>query len=402
MSTPKPTAPPSTAPSLADAPGATLVDEVLEAPASPARVTLGGFLMGLANLVPGVSGGTMILAVGLYPRFIQTVAEFTSLRWTKRTIGFLVFLFTGLVLAVVGLAGPAVYMVSHHRWAMYSLFVGMTLGGAPELVRKAFPRGGSAGAKGLEVPASAAPAGVELNKGKGQSIGASIALVLGFASMAYIAWSLAGMRVPHAWPVFLGMGAIAAASMILPGISGSYMLLIFGVYDVVIGALSSTALREEPKESLLIIGPVVLGAVLGMAVLSNVLKAVLARHTRVAHGALLGLLLGSILGLWPFQEARYPELLDRDVRKSLEAQVTETAEWRTPFAAVGLALSEPDATEMDLAVERGAVRGELKTLGGLTQRYGPTTLRVLEALGLFVLGFLLVLRLGKRPKPAKG
>ena len=389
MSTPKRSAPTTDAPSPAQASGSTLVDEVLEAPASPARVTLGGFLMGLANLVPGVSGGTMILAVGLYPRFIQTVAEFTSLRWTKRTIGFLVFLFTGLVLAVVGLAGPAVYMVSHHRWAMYSLFVGMTLGGAPELVRKAFPK---APPTSSELPATSPSSGV----------GPTIALVLGFAAMAYIAWSLAGMRVPHAWPVFLGMGAIAAASMILPGISGSYMLLIFGVYDVVIGALSSTALREEPMESLLIIGPVVLGAVLGMAVLSNVLKAVLARHSRVAHGALLGLLLGSILGLWPFQEARYPELLDRDVRKGLEAQVTETAEWRSPFEEVGLVLSDADATEMDSAVERGAVRGELKTLGGLTQRYGPTTLRVFEAAGLFLLGFLLVLRLGKRPKPAKG
>lgn len=365
-----------------------VAQDVLEAVPSPGRVTLGGFLMGLANLVPGVSGGTMILAVGLYPRFIATIAEFSSLKWSRRMFGFMVFLMLGFALAVIGLAGPAVHMVTHYRWAMYSLFVGMTLGGAPELLRMAFPGGASGGASKDEGGVSASA--------NGGGIGPVIAMVLGFATMAYIAWALAGMRVPHTFPVFLGMGAIGAASMILPGISGSYMLLIFGVYDIVIGALSASAMKEDPKASLMIIGPVVLGAVVGMALLSNVLKAVLAKHSRVAHGALLGLLVGSVLGLWPFQEARYPELLDKDVRKELQVKVEESGTWQDHFAVHGLELSSEDAAEMDASIERGAVRGELKALAGLTQRYSPSPLRVAEVIGLFVLGFLIVLRLGKK------
>ena len=216
----------------------------------------------------------MILAVGLYDRFISAVAELSSLRWSREMFVFLGLLAAGLVVALVGLAGPAVHMVTHYRWAMYSLFVGMTLGGAPELLKLAFPKGDS-----------------------GSKTSPTFALVLGFAMMAWIAWSLQGVALPHSFLAFLVMGIIAASSMILPGVSGSYLLLIFGVYDVVIGSLSSSALKEDLQGSLMIIVPVGIGAALGIGLLSNVLKVVLTRYSKPAHGALLGLLLGSVLGL---------------------------------------------------------------------------------------------------------
>lgn len=343
---------------------------------SAPRVVAGGFLMGLANLVPGVSGGTMILAVGLYDRFISAVAELSSLRWSKGMFVFLGLLAAGLFAALIGLAGPAVYLVSHHRWAMYSLFVGMTLGGAPELFRIAFPPG-----DGAE---------------KGQKIAPMMASALGFLTMAYIAWALAGTRIPHTAWAFLGMGALAASSMILPGVSGSYLLLIFGVYDIVIGSLSVSALREDWKASLMIIGPVAVGAALGIAVLSNVLKLVLARFARVSHGALLGLLVGSVLGLWPFQVARYPELLDKPLRKDLAAQVIADGAWQSPFQVAGIALEEADAHHLTEALGNGTVRGELKSLASATRRYRPSPLRMIEVLGLFLLGIFLVRRMAPR------
>ncbi len=187
------------------------------------RVVLGGFLMGLANLVPGVSGGTMILAVGLYDRFIGAVAELSSLRWSRGMFVFLALVAAGLGVALVGLAGPAVYMVGHHRWAMYALFVGMTLGGVPELRRLAFPDFES-------------------------RTGGAVAAVLGFAAMAYLAWAMSGTTLPHTTAVYVAMGAVAASSMILPGVSGSYILLIFGLYDVVVGSLSRNRGRSREKD----------------------------------------------------------------------------------------------------------------------------------------------------------
>lgn len=348
-----------------------------EPSASAARTIAGGFLMGLANLVPGVSGGTMILAVGLYDRFISAVAELTSLRWTRRMFVFLGLLAAGLGVALVGLAGPAVYLVSHHRWAMYSLFVGMTLGGAPELVRLAFPRA----AEGEHEP----------------RLGASVATLFGFGVMAYIAWALAGTRLPHTTLAFFGMGAVAASSMILPGVSGSYLLLIFGVYDIVIGSLSASALRDDLKGSLMIIGPVAVGAAVGIGALSNVLKFVLAKYSKSSHGALLGLLVGSVLGLWPFQEARYPELLDKHLRKELAAEIVELGTFAEPLAAAGITLSASDAEHMEEALAEGTAKGELKSLASATVRYSPSGLRIAEVIGLFLLGVLLVRLLAPKP-----
>lgn len=358
-----------------------VVNEPETSPVSPARIVVGGFLMGLANLVPGVSGGTMILAVGLYDRFISAVAELSSLRWSRAMFVFLALLAMGLGVALVGLAGPAVYLVTHHRWAMYSLFVGMTLGGGPELYRLAFPR--------AEGDAPAVKRGAP-----------RLAVLLGFAAMAYVAWALAGTRVSHTSLVFFGMGAIAASSMILPGVSGSYLLLIFGVYDVVIGSLSVSALREDLKGSLMIIGPVAIGAAVGIGALSNLLKLVLSRYSQVSHGALLGLLLGSVLGLWPFQEARYPELLDKDLRKALAAEVVTEGSWAGPLGVAGIELGADDAVALDAAIATNTVGGELKELASATVRYSPGGVRIAEVLALFALGFFLVRKLA--PKSATG
>ena len=103
------------------------------------RSALGGVLMGLANLVPGISGGTMLLAVGIYPRFIEAVARVTRLRiaaWAVMLLGVVVL---SAVLAVVLLAGPVKDLVVERRWVMYSLFIGLTLGGLPVVWRMLRP-----------------------------------------------------------------------------------------------------------------------------------------------------------------------------------------------------------------------------------------------------------------------
>ncbi|MEC8495491.1 MAG: DUF368 domain-containing protein, partial [Planctomycetota bacterium] len=165
-------------------------------PASTPRAVLGGVLMGLANLVPGISGGTMILAVGLYDRFISAVADVTRLRLRRQSIAFLGAMAIGLTAALLLGSGIAVRLVAEHRWAMYALFVGMTLGGAPELWRLARPHGA----------------------------GVLVAVAIGFGAMALFAFGTGESALAPTIPVPLAGGAAGAASMILPGISGSYVL----------------------------------------------------------------------------------------------------------------------------------------------------------------------------------
>ena len=103
------------------------------------RTGITGVLMGLANLVPGVSGGTMVLIMGLYDEFVSSVADVTRLRFTKRNVVFLGVLGVFVVATIASLAEPTKSLVTNHRTAMYALFIGMTLGGAPMLWRMLQP-----------------------------------------------------------------------------------------------------------------------------------------------------------------------------------------------------------------------------------------------------------------------
>jgi putative membrane protein len=338
--------------------------ETTLAPASATRVVSGGFLMGLANLVPGVSGGTMILALGLYDRFIGAVAALTSLRWSRSMFVFLALLASGLVTAVLALSGPAVWLVTMHRWAAYSLFIGMTLGGVPLLWKVVRPLDAATG----------------------------VSAVLGLAVMAGVAFGLQDSTLPQTMVVFAVIGALAASSMILPGISGSYILLIFGLYDVVISSLRPGTLMEDLAGSLRILVPFGIGVAIGIGALSNVLKVVLVRWERPAHAALLGLLLGSILGLWPFRDAVHPELVTREGVQAVELLVSgETAE--AVAAQTGVEWSAERAAELRSAYAEKS-KGELKLLGLQLAPYSPPLGRIAGALGLFALGFFLTRLLG--------
>lgn len=335
-----------------------------ETPASATRVVVGGFLMGLANLVPGVSGGTMILALGLYDQFIGAVAELTSLRWSRSMFVFLALVGVGLVVAVLALSGPAVWLVTFHRWAAYSLFIGMTLGGVPLLWRCVRPLDG----------------------------GTTVATALGLGVMALVAFGLQNFSLPHTFLVFTVIGALAASSMILPGISGSYILLIFGLYDVVISSLRPGTLMEDFSGSLAILVPVVIGVAIGIGALSNVLKLVLRRYERPAHAALLGLLLGSVLGLWPFREAVHPELVTREGVQAVEL-LLQGEELEAIEAETGVEWTDAEAGFVRADYE-GLTRGDLKLLGLELEPYAPPFGRIAGALGLLVGGFFVTRLLG--------
>ena len=243
----------------------------------------GGVLMGLANLVPGISGGTMLLAVGIYPRFIEAVADTTRLRLRLQPLLLLSVVAVAGGLAILLLAGLLRELVVHHRWIMYSAFIGLTLGGAPLVWRLARPadrsfRGGAAG---------------------------------GFAAMAALAIAQsapASEGLAGSGPLLLAVaGAAGAAAMILPGLSGAYLLLVLGQYEAILGAvdLLFQGLRGLDAADLLEAGavllPVLIGIALGATVISNAVRFALRRFRQATLGVLLGLLLGAVVGLWPFE-----------------------------------------------------------------------------------------------------
>ncbi len=256
-----------------------------------ARAVIGGVLMGVANLVPGISGGTMLLATGVYGEFIDAVADISRLRWRRRSVLMVLVIGGAAALGIAVLAGPVRDLVVHQRWMMYSLFVGLTLGGIPALWRLARP---------------ASPA-----LWLGVAAGISSMVALGIAQRGVAAASGTG----GGFLALMVAGAAGAASMILPGISGGYLLLVLGQYVHILTAIERAvdALRIADIAALAdpvlrVFVPVGLGIVIGVAAISNLLRYLLESYRPATLGVLLGLLAGVVVGLWPFQQAVEPGL----------------------------------------------------------------------------------------------
>lgn len=255
------------------------------------RGAVGGALMGVANLVPGISGGTMLVAAGIYPRFVEAVAQATRLRFTRQALVVLGAIGGAAVVAIVALAGVLGQLVVEQTWIMYSIFIGLTLGGVPvvwamcDRHNRTFWLGAAAGVLAMSALATVQMLGLG-TEGAGEA--GTMVLILA--------------------------GTAAAGAMILPGLSGGYLFLVLGVYVTILEGIdrAARAARDAAWEQLGdpvvgVIVPVAVGMAVGIAVVSNALKLVLDRFPRAVLGVLVGLLLGAVVGLWPFQHGVAPE-----------------------------------------------------------------------------------------------
>jgi putative membrane protein len=255
-----------------------------------ARAVLGGALMGLANLVPGISGGTMLVAAGVYTRFIDAISDATRFRLNRGTLLVLGAIGAAAAVAIGGLAGVIALGLAEFRWGMYSLFIGLTLGGVPIMLKMTRPLTPGAIAGALA------------------GIAVMIALVVLQGNQP-----AGGAGASNPFTLALA-GAAGASAMILPGVSGAYLLLILGQYETIIGAIkdavkaaSSGDIAAALAEAGTLV-PVGVGVVLGIVVIGNLLRFVLHRYEKATLGVLLGLLVAAPAGLYPFKEGVRPQI----------------------------------------------------------------------------------------------
>ncbi|NNJ26334.1 undecaprenyl phosphate translocase family protein [Alienimonas chondri] len=264
------------------------------APVPATRTLLTGALMGTANLVPGVSGGTMVLVCGLYAHFVDAMAAITQGRFTRRAVTFVALLFAAKFAAMGLLGGPvAEAVVSHHALA-YSLFLGMTLAGTPvvwAIFRNAPPQTSRTWWAWLLIPVGAA----------------SMAALPAPQTHAELEEDY---RPTQNIPLDAAAGAAAYGAMVLPGVSGGTIKLALGRYEATVWSLgqplpwlgSLVGLGEAAPISAWgpILLPYSLGAIAGLVIVSNLLKWLLQRYERAMAALLLGVLWGSVVPVWPF------------------------------------------------------------------------------------------------------
>jgi len=242
------------------------------------NVYVAGFTMGSADVVPGVSGGTVAFVVGIYEELISSVRmigqpvvwrALLRLQWREafRLINFFFLMSLGLgMLSAIFLLAPAIeWMLNHQPVMIWSFFLGLV----------------------------AASIIVVAPRVKIWSISRWVALALGTIFGFWLV-GLVPVQTPDAWWFYIFSGAIAICAMILPGISGSFVLVLLGKYQDVISAVN--------ERDFVTLALVALGALVGLVSFAQVLSWLFRRYHDLTVAALTGLMIGSMRRVWPWKE----------------------------------------------------------------------------------------------------
>lgn len=232
---------------------------------------LRGALIGSAELVPGISGGTIALIVGIYERALENGNDLISGRFKKVDWAFLATVAIGMFAAIFGLSTILSNFVENQVSISSALFMGMV-------------------AISIFVPIAMMDKSARLT-------GKSIITFLIAAAVIFIVTGFTSEPVddPSLIVVFFA-AAIAVCALILPGVSGSLILLTMGLYQPIIGAVSDREIGT--------VAVFALGALCGLAAFVKLLNWLLHHHRNVTLAAMAGFMLGSLRALWPFGEGQ--------------------------------------------------------------------------------------------------
>lgn len=241
-------------------------------------VFLKGMAMGAADVVPGVSGGTIAFITGIYTLLITSIQRCSQggltllLRgrirecWAHVNGTFLVALAAGVMVSILILARVIHHLLAAYPQLLWGFFFGLIVASSIVLGRHLPQRG----AKEI------------------------VAGVLGIVFAAGIGMATPTVLEPAPW-LIVGAGMIAICAMILPGISGSFLLLLMGLYEVIIGAIKGLDIT--------VLALFASGCAIGLLAFSHVVAFFLARYESVTLATLTGFMLGALIKVWPWQHA---------------------------------------------------------------------------------------------------
>ena len=242
-----------------------------------------GACMGAADVIPGVSGGTIAFIMGIYDEFVGSLASINgeAVRlllkgqfkafWKHITGSFLLSLVIGIGVSVVALAGLMQYLLEWHPIQTWAFFFGLIVASSIFILR---------GISGWRW---------------------SDGLLLAFGVLlGAVICTLSPTQTPEAlWFIFLS-GALAICAMILPGVSGSFILLILGKYQFIMGCISDLVSGVDFGRNLLILGTFAVGAIIGILSFSRFLHWLLGRWQKETMLILAGFIIGSLVKVWPW------------------------------------------------------------------------------------------------------
>ncbi len=241
-------------------------------------IALKGMAMGAADVVPGVSGGTIAFISGIYEELLQSISNINigllktlqkegfGKAWKQLNGNFLLALFSGIFVSILSLAKGISWLLDNHPILLWSFFFGLVLASVIYIAKQVT---------------------------KWNII--SIVLLLLGTILAYYITTLDPLVSENSSLGFMFLaGAIAICAMILPGISGSFILVLLGAYKPILNAINN--------RNLLTITAVGLGAIVGLLSFSKILKWLFANYKNYTLVALTGFIIGSLNKIWPWKE----------------------------------------------------------------------------------------------------
>jgi putative membrane protein len=256
--------------------------------------------MGAADVVPGVSGGTIAFITGIYEELVNSIRGinldaarffFTGrwgLFWKQINGNFLLAVFAGIAISVASLARVLEYLLEHHPVLIWSFFFGLVLASSYIVARK-------------------------ISKWNYPKI---LSLLGGIGIAFYITSVTPTTTTSASWFVILS-GGLASCAMILPGISGSFILLLLGKYSFALHAVNQRIIID-----LLLLG---IGAAGGIILFSNLLSWLLKKHHDITIALLVGFMIGSLNKIWPWKETLKSMTIEDKIKPLVERNIMPSA-----------------------------------------------------------------------------
>lgn len=239
-------------------------------------LVLKGFVIGIANIIPGVSGGTLAITLGIYEDLIKAISHFFSN--IKENLKLLIPIFIGMVLSLAILSNVIGYSLEHYPIPTTLFFVGLILGGLPLLVKHI--------------------------KGKEKSISNWIVFLITFLIVAVFSFLKSGNAMVNLSNLSIGgylllfiVGVIAAATMVIPGISGSFVLMLLGYYEPIINTIREFTKFKNFTSNFIILAVFGIGVLLGIIVIAKIIEYLLEKQPIKTYYGIIGFVLASMISI---------------------------------------------------------------------------------------------------------
>ena len=236
---------------------------------------LKGFVFGIANIIPGVSGGTLALTMGIYEDLISSISNI--FKKFKRSMSFLIPFALGAVVSIISLSKVIDFCLDKYKTLTIVFFIGLIIGGIPLLFK-------NINVKKITIP-----------KALVFIITFSLILIITYIKSGTTNVTLNNNMISYL--KLFGVGIVSAATMVIPGVSGSFVLMLMGYYQPILKVINNITSFNNVTNNIILLIPLGIGVVVGILLITKLLEYLFTKYKEITYYGIIGFLFASIITL---------------------------------------------------------------------------------------------------------